>query len=98
MTMQTIPYFMRHFNRYVRKHVPQDDKLMTLDGHSSRKGIIFLKEATETTKKAKIPANVSHVSQSFDQRVSKLIKSRDRRVRDHLSEAGMTNTKGVKFS
>ena len=46
---------------------------------------------------SKTPTNTSHVLQPCDQRVNKLIKSRVRRVRDQLSEAGMQNTKSVKF-
>ena len=99
MTMQTLPLFMTHFNTFVRRHVPQDEKiLMTLDGHSSRKGIDWLDEATKNNiEVAKTPANTSHVLQPCDQRVNKVINSRVRRVRDRLFEAGFNKTKSVKF-
>ena len=99
MTVKTILYFMRYFNTYVRKHVPQEEKiLMTLDCHSSRKWIFWHEEAMKNNIEiAKTPANTSHVLQPYDQRVNKVIKSGLRRVRDQLSEAGMKNTKSVKF-
>lgn len=49
-SMQTLPCFMRNFNTYVRIYVPQDEKLfMALDGHSSRKEICWLEEATKNS-------------------------------------------------
>lgn len=99
MTMQTLAYFIRHLNTYLRQHAPQDEKiLLTLDGHSSRKGIDWLVEASDNNMEiGKAPANTSHVLQPCDQRVNKVINSRVLRVRYQLAASGMKNTKSVRF-
>ena len=75
MTSDLLPVFIRHLNRNIRNVVSEDEHvLVTLDGHSSRKGLAWLREA----KQAKMvvvrsPANTTHFLQPWDLRVNKRI-------------------------
>ena len=89
MEMRIIPLFMRHLNMFVRKYVPKENEyLLFLDGHSSRKGIERL-ELAQIFKCVvfQSPANTSHFLQPCDQNVNKTFQTTLRCVHDELCVA-----------
>ena len=97
MTMDIIPTFIKHMNAFIRKETPAEKHvLLTLDGHSSRNGLSWLKEAEKNKIiVVKAPANTSHFLQPCDQTINKRIAKGVRRSRDTLIKAGFLNNKCV---
>ena len=86
MDQGTITAFAEHFNREVRKHVPQSQRvLLILDGHASRTGHDWL-EICElyNISVVQLPANTTHFLQPNDDEVNKAFKRGVRTVRDSI--------------
>lgn len=97
MDMTVLPLFITHLNTFVRKYVAGDTHyLMTLDGHSSRKGFEWVELCMKNKLEAVVaPANTSHFLQPCDQDVNKTFQGRVRLVRDELTKYVITDTKSI---
>ena len=97
MTMEIIPVFMAHLDKFVRQFFQQEmHYVLLLDGNSSRNGIDWLDFAkAHKCEVVQSPANTSHFLQPCDQDVNKAFQDTVRRVRDKfcLASAGNTDTR-----
>lgn len=99
MEKRLVPLYMEHLNRHMRKFVNLSQKyLLTLDGHSSRKGLDWLEAATKNgCEVIQAPANRSHFLQPCDQHLNKAFAQTVRKTRDSLLSAASMDTKSVQF-
>lgn len=79
----TIHLIIDHISLRFRKLAPPSEPLLLLlDGHSSRKGLLWLMKAVERRiEAAKAPASASHFLQPCDETINKKLKTRARKTR-----------------
>lgn len=99
MEQTTMPFFVEHLGRYVRKFVPDDKSwVLLLDGHSSRLDFEWVKQcAKRNIVPVILPANTSHFLQPCDQKINKSFQTAVRKVRDELLKCGRVNTGSISF-
>lgn len=100
MEKDVIAAMMKHINKYVRNFVPEEKVYaITLDGHSSRKGIEWIEVCRENRAEAVVNASdTSQVLQPCDQDVNHVIQSSTRTMRDTFLRCGTFDTKQVTFN
>ena len=86
MDMATLPAFIQHFQRHVRKIVPGSQQVcLTLDGHSSRNGHEWLELCDVFHISAvQLPANTTHFLQPNDDSINLEFKQGLRTTRDSM--------------
>lgn len=100
MESAILPSFIKHVDNYVRRHIASDKTyLLTLDGHSSRKGTEWIDECIERKCEAVIsPANTSHFLQPCDQSINQVFSSAVKEMHDAFMSFGWVDTKSVNFN
>ena len=95
-----IKYIIQHINKHVRKILPEEDRYcLTLDGHTSRKGVEWLQYARSVNcEVVQLPSDTSHFLQACDRKVNKKIKNTMREYRDMLNKCFCVDPKTVQIS
>lgn len=100
MEKDLIRHAVGHLNKFVRQVVPQEKPYcLTLDGHSSRGGIDWLKYCNDVgCEVVQSPSDTSHFLQPCDRRVNKTFKRAIRDARDALCAESFIDLTSVQIS
>lgn len=97
MEIRLIKHVIEHVNKFVRKYVcPEQKYCLTLDGHSSRNGYVWLEFCRKLRCEVlQLPSDTSHFLQPCDRKVNKFIKRNVKIYREKLRKLRTINLNSI---